>query len=420
MAHEFERTRPCAAVAKMIPAFCMGDGYAGATLMGVVRSLGRAGIPVWALSARSDSPARFSRYCTYLPVPSAEREPEALERALLDHARLHPEKPVLFVIGDVEAQFVADRRPLLQQYFRINLPDSEIMHGLIDKRRQYCMVEHLGMPMPRTYYGVTSHTVRSGVFEFPLVIKPAVSARWPAGRLKGLLVEDASQLEHQLGELERAGAPVVVQSMIPGPASQLYTVLAYMSQCGEPVVWGTYRKVRQYPVDLGLAALAETVQVPDLEQRALRLLRDLHFTGICGMEFKKDPRDGVFRFIEMNPRFELSATLVARAGADVALAMYSDLTGSASPPQERFRAGVGWMALNLELKACRELAARGEFSWKDWARSVRGVRSEALFSWDDPMPGLAAYLRVLRNRLQMAYSRGNVTTRVLHSEDSGL
>jgi predicted ATP-grasp superfamily ATP-dependent carboligase len=271
---------------------------------------------------------------------------------------------------------------------------------LIDKRTQYQLVEQLGVPMPRTYHGTTSSTVRSRELEFPLVIKPAISAQWPLGRQKAILVDDALDLERHLREMEQAGVGVVLQSAIPGPASRLYTVVAYVSQAGEPLAWGTYRKVRQYPADFGMGAVTEAVSVPALEDRALHLLRDIRFTGTCGIEFKQDPRDGVFRFIEINPRFELSNSLVAAAGADLTRAMYADLIGCAQPPRRAYRAGISWMALNLEWKACRELAARGEFSWKNWAVSLRGLRREALFTWDDPLPGLASYLNTFRNALR--------------------
>ena len=89
---------------------------------------------------------------------------------------------------------------------------------------------------------------------------------------------------------------------------------------------------------------------------------------------------------------------LTRAGADVAWAMYADLAGIA-PPVFQCRPGIGWVALNLEWKACRELSARGEFNWKNWVSSVKGVREEALLAWDDPIPGLSAYLRTMRRRL---------------------
>jgi len=382
---------------ELIPAVCLGGGFGGVILMSLVRSLGRMKIPVWVLSNREDSPARFSRFCQEIRVPDVESDPEGLEQALVNQARALLERPVLFVTSDAEILFVAERREWLGQYYRIACPTAQLARDLIDKRTQYKLVERLRLPMPHTYHGIASSDAQSSDFEFPLVIKPAISNQWPLGRQKAVVVEDAFELERQLRDLERIGSDVVVQSAIPGPPSQLYTVLAYVGLSGEPLIWGTYRKVRQYPVDFGMGAVVEAVSVPTLEETALRLLRGLGFTGPCGIEFKQDPRDGIFRFIEINPRFELQHSLVAAAGADLAKAMYADLTGYPPPSRRPYRTGISWMALNLELKACRELAARGEFSWKNWAGSLRGLRREALFAWDDPLPGFESYLATLRN-----------------------
>lgn len=379
----------------MIPAVCLGEGYGGVTLMSVVRSLGRLKIPVCALTDRSDSPARFSRYCTCHVVAKADRDPEALEEALIKYAHGARERPVLFVIGDAEVSFAAARRAALEPYFRMNLPELRLMKVLADKRQQYRAVEQLGISMPRTYYDLTVTRVGDGEFEPPVLIKPAVSAQWRHGRLKALVAEDRAQLEWQLGELQREGTPVVVQSLIPGPATQIYTVSAYLNTAGEPVAWATYRKERQYPIDYGLGAVASSVSEPELENAALRLLRGLGFTGVCGIEFKKDPRDGSFRFIELNSRFELQNALIGQAGVNLAATMYADLTNGSVPMLNNYRVGVTWMAANLEWKACRQLAAQGKFSWRAWFKSIQGLRTEALLTWDDPMPGIATYLRVL-------------------------
>jgi predicted ATP-grasp superfamily ATP-dependent carboligase len=382
----------------MIPAVCMGMGFNGVTLMGVVRSLARRGVPVCVFSHRQDSPARHSRLCQYRDSPDPQWEPDELERVLVDHARGLAEKPALFAVSDPELVFVSERQERLKQYYRIAAPECSFLRTLMDKRTQYRMVDGLGVAMPATYHDLTAAEARTRTIEYPVVIKPAIQGSWPYGRRKGLSVADAAELERELEGLERAGAAAVAQSYIPGPASRIYTVMAYISRVGEPIAWGTYRKVRQFPADFGLAAVAETVSAPALEQTALRLLRELGFKGVCGIEFKQDPRDGVFRFIELNPRFEMSNSLLACAGADMAWATYTDLAGIA-PPVFACRPGVGWMALNLEWKACRERAARGEFRWRNWARSVRGVRAEALLAWDDPLPGLATYLGTMRNIL---------------------
>ena len=101
--------------------------------------------------------------------------------------------------------FVSERMELLKKHFRINVPDASLVRSVIDKREQYRMVERLGVAIPRTYYEITSRTTRAFEIEFPAVIKPAVSGQWPFLRLKGVIAQNAAELEEHLAELEQAG-----------------------------------------------------------------------------------------------------------------------------------------------------------------------------------------------------------------------
>jgi predicted ATP-grasp superfamily ATP-dependent carboligase len=159
---------------------------------------------------------------------------------------------------------------------------------------------------------------------------------------------------------------------------------------------GSLRKLRHFPLDFGFGSLNEAVRVEHLETQVLHFLRRVGFTGVCGIEFKYDSRDAQFKFIELNPRFELAHHLVATAGADVARTMHADIGGYEPESRNCYRVGMRWISLALDLKACRALFARGELSFSAWVRSMRNVRTEALLTWDDPLPGLCSYGRTLR------------------------
>ena len=139
----------------------------------------------------------------------------------------------------------------------------------------------------------------------------------------------------------------------------------------------------------------ETVRIDLLEEQVVRFLNTIAFTGVCGLEFKRDFRDGQFKFIEINARFELAHHLVATAGIDVAKIMYEDLTGCCLGADEQYQVGMRWICLTLDLKASRALFLTGDLSFSDWMRSMRNVRTEALLTWDDPWPGLYSYGRTL-------------------------
>ncbi len=378
----------------LVPAIVLGEGYAGATMMGVVRSLGRANIPVSVFSSHPHSPARFSRYCDYHQVPDAVRQPAALEGFLLEYAAKLSRKPILFLIGDAEVSFLAERAERFRRYYQFNLAAPRLVRDLANKRSQYEIAVRSGMPIPRTYFGLNSTNVSSHDVEFPVVIKPVYAHLWPwRGVTKAVSAKHPGQLEEHLRELENRNIEVVVQSIIPGPPSELYTVVAYISNSESTALAASLRKIRQFPLDFGFGSLNEAVIVEELEAQVIHFLRGLGFTGVCGIEFKYDSRDCRFKFIELNPRFELAHCLIATAGADVARAMYADLSGHQIAARSHYQFGLRWISLSLDLKATRVLFARGELSFANWIDSIRNVRTEALLTWDDPLPGLWSYGR---------------------------
>src|SRR5262249_8844255 len=63
-----------------------------------------------------------------------------------------------------------------------------------------------------------------------------------------------------------------------------------------------------------------------LVEQAVRLLRELRFTGIAQVEFKYDSRDRQFKFIEINPRLWQWHENAAACGVDFPWIAYQHLT----------------------------------------------------------------------------------------------
>ena len=90
----------------MTPAVVVGGNL---TALGVVRSLARAGIPVYLACDRRFCPAGLSRRCTLLRVP--ELEGRGLVEGLLSIAGWIGEKAVLILSSDLQVLAVSARGP---------------------------------------------------------------------------------------------------------------------------------------------------------------------------------------------------------------------------------------------------------------------------------------------------------------------
>jgi predicted ATP-grasp superfamily ATP-dependent carboligase len=226
---------------------------------------------------------------------------------------------------------------------------------------------------------------------FPAVLKPAVKVSF--NRLtaaKAWRVDDRPELLRRYADACTLVDPdvLIVQELVPGGgASQLS--FAALCADGEPLASLTARRTRQYPADFGRAStFVETIECPEIVEPSLSLLRELRFTGLIELEFKRDERDGVFKLLDVNPRVWGWHTLCGRAGVDFPYLLWLLVSGEPVPATQA-RPGVGWLRFTTDTPtALKELAAR-RLPVREYARSLRRPRESAIFAWDDPLPGLS-------------------------------
>jgi biotin carboxylase len=91
------------------------------------------------------------------------------------------------------------------------------------------------------------------------------------------------------------------------------------------------RKLLQDPSAIGTARVAEARWVDEVVEQGLALLRGLGFHGASQVEFKRDPRDGEYKLMEVNPRLWRWHSLAAACGVNLAYIAYCDVAGEPLP-----------------------------------------------------------------------------------------
>jgi D-aspartate ligase len=134
-------------------------------------------------------------------------------------------------------------------------------------------------------------------------------------------------------------------------------------------------------------------------ETGLRLLRAHGYSGFAHVEFARDPRDGVFKVLEVNTRLPVWAGIAMNHTFDIALTAYDDLSGRPSPARETFQGDLAWVYLAKDLWVSAQMARRRELSLREFlAHHVRTGKVRAVFAADDPLPALAS-VGYLRSRL---------------------
>jgi predicted ATP-grasp superfamily ATP-dependent carboligase len=125
-----------------------------------------------------------------------------------------------------------------------------------------------------------------------------------------------------------------------------------------------------------------------------KLMRFLGYRGIASLEFKYQPKDGHYYFIEVNPRLPWYSALFAEAGINLPYLAYLDLTGR--PHAEAFKAvqrnGVYWISLEKDLYSSLMRKGNRLANLMQWFRFATSAGARDWFDWRDP-------LRFLRNTL---------------------
>ena len=116
--------------------------------------------------------------------------------------------------------------------------------------------------------------------------------------------------------LERFGG-MVVQEYIPQTGTQ-YKCEVFLDEGGKPKSAVVFDKTRWYPVDGGSTCCSCSVHRPDIAENSVKLLQAIGWRGYGDVDLIEDPRDGVAKVMEINPRITASVKVCFAAGVDFA------------------------------------------------------------------------------------------------------
>ncbi len=367
--------------------------------LGVARSLGRHGVPVWLLN--NHPIATFSRYVQRsVPWPGADHA-DGLASIMDIGARHHLDGVVLLATGDQDMRLIAQNRALLATKFCVPTQDWDTMRWIFDKRLTYQRAAELGIDCPWSFHPQGLDDIARLDCRFPVILKPAV--REGADEFTQAKAWKAENREALLSLYKRAAMlvgddAVIVQEWVPGAGAAQFSYTGLWER-GEPVVSLTARRTRQHPVDFGRSStFVETIEQDEVEALARRFLKSLDYTGIAEVEFKHDARDGHFKLLDVNGRFWTWNSLGAFAGADFPYLAWRQALGLPVTPC-RARAGAAWMHASRDVIAAVQEIAGGNLSLRDYARCFTKPMTFASFALDDPLPAIVEFPVAAWNRI---------------------
>lgn len=257
---------------------------------------------------------------------------------------------------------LAKYREEIRKHTFLLIPDFEKIQFVRDKGNLIRFAESKGIPTPKTFHDLPSLSpslepckvqgpspessaveslapdMREGLtlqtIPTPAVIKPRISS----GYFGIAYVKKQEDLAPFYREVHARYPYPLIQEWIPDGGGT-YGLSALFDEASKVRAAFVHKKLRMFPVQGGPSTLREAVEHPQVMELGLSLLKALDWAGVAMVEFKVDPRDGVPKLMEVNPRFWGSLQLAIFSGVDFPHLILRMARGENVPPVMHYQVG---------------------------------------------------------------------------------
>jgi len=357
--------------------------------LGIIRGLGCKGIKSLALSHRPWALGFFSRYSIPLLCPNPAESEEKFVEFLIELGKVIPQKGVFFITNDTYLRAISKNEQTLKEYYDFPFPKWEVMEKVMDKRFQYEKAKELGIAVPKTFYLSKPDEIDKVVskVQFPVILKPQSGKSFYEKFKKQVFVVNNLREAKEKYIVCKEYKPML-QEIVPGSDDLCYSLGTYVDKNGQVLGIFTGRKLRQITSGFGIASAAESVIEPYIVKKGIELLQSMNFYGVSEVEFKRDPRDNEFKFIEINPRFWMEHGLATACGVNLSYMYYQDAIGNKVQKGEQKVAGKKWFLFLIDIAVTLKEILKRKYSFKKWLSSLSLNSVGGIFNFKDPLPGL--------------------------------
>jgi len=383
----------------MIPAIVLDSHVMG---LAVIRALGSMGVPVIVMVNDQEEDmgfaSKFVRERITAPHPEKSEGP-FIDLLLKNAARLGG--GLLIPTSDPTLATISRHKALLERHYRVACTDWSITERFVDKKHPYALAEAVGVPAPKTTVPRTADDVirYSRTITYPCLVKPCQSHRYyDRFKRKMIRVENLKQMLAAYQEAADAGLETMLQEWIPGDDARGVNYNSYFWN-GQPLVEFTAEKVRNGPPGLGSPRVAVSKHVPEVLEPGRKILEAMGFEGYSCTEFKKDPRDGVYKLMEVNGRHNRSGLLAVRCGINFPWLQYRHLVHGELPSADGYRTGIYWIDIFRDIGySLKEFRKEGN-SLSEYTLPYRRPHVFAIWDRRDPKPFLRRGLNLIKKAL---------------------
>lgn len=370
----------------LTPVIILGSHTMG---LAVIRALGSMHVPVVTLVYDEQEDMGYvSKYVTKkITVPHPEKSEQQFIELLLKLADRF-RGSLLVPTSDETLCAISRHKTILEEHYFVACTEWSITKQFIDKKCTYVLADSIGVPAPRTTVPRSAEDVEvfSGLVEYPCLVKPCQSHLYfERFKKKMVRVTNFDQMLTAYQEAADAGLETLLQELIPGNDAQGVNYNSYYWN-DEPLVEFTAQKVRNAPPELGSPRVVISKHIPEVLELGHRILKAMRFYGYSCTEFKKDPRDGIYKLMEVNGRHNRSGMLALHCGINFPWMQYRHLVYGELPSACDFQNDIYWIDIFRDVSFSLKYFGREGYSLAQYIQPYVSPHVFAILDKQDPRP----------------------------------
>ena len=286
---------------------------------------------------------------------------------------------VVIPMTDFSAMMLAKHKAEISQFAAPAVNDFEVFIKAADKVQTMmaCMDNEVPCPYTLKEAQTVEDIIQSGI-EYPFIIKP----RTGYGSIGFHLINNEEELRDIFEKTKSICGPMVVQEYIPQTDVQ-YKCEVFIDGNGDVKSAVVFDKTRWYPIDGGSTCCSATVNRPDIVESSVKLLQAIGWKGYGDVDLIQDPRDGIAKVMEINPRITASVKVCFKAGVDFARQIIELETGREVTEYKDYKLDCRLRYMHTDLLWFLKSPNRFKTkpSWFSWKRTT-----DQIWSWKDVWP----------------------------------
>lgn len=354
------------------------------------RSLGEAGIPVFVVD-KTNCIARYSKYCKkFFISPDFILDKFAdflIELSVKENIR----DWILIPSNDHAVYTIAKHKKRLENYYYVTTPSLDTIENIYDKINLLKLAARVQVPFPNYQANKTTAAKIEGDLKFPVITKGryGLSFYKKMGK-KAFVANSEKELSEQFRHitsvypLERT----FTQELIPSDKTNKTISFTSFSVDGEIKTSWMGEKIREHPLQFGTATFCRSVMIEGLYIPSGKLLKELNYTGVCEIEYLKDPRDSTYKLIEINARTWLWVELAKASGVDFALILYKFANALEIRYPATYKTDLYWINSLTDFAFVIQAILKRNLSLSDYFKSIKRKIIGAVYNREDILPFL--------------------------------